>query len=58
MHLVAVGRYKEVEPIDGTDEAAELYKELEQMMQDIQKLTTKVVDEQVQKEKLHTKQKS
>lgn len=57
MHLVAVGRYKEVEPIDGTDEAAELYQELEQMMQDIQKLTTKVVDEQVQKEKLHTKQK-
>ena len=31
--------------------------DLEQMMQDIQKLTTKVVDEQVQKEKLHTKQK-
>lgn len=57
MHLVAIGRHNEVVPIEGKDEAGQLYQELEQMMHDIQKLTSKVVEEQVQKEKLHTKQK-
>lgn len=57
MHLVAVGRHNEVVPIEGKDEAGQLYQELERMMHDIQKLTSKVVEEQVQKEKLHTKQK-
>lgn len=57
MHLVATGQYDKMEPIEGTDEAAQLYQELEQMVTDIQTLTTRVVDEKVQKEKLHTKQK-
>lgn len=57
MHHVAQGEYDEVERIEGNDEIGELYTELEQMMQDIRLLMSNVVDEQVQKEKLHTKQK-
>ena len=57
MHRVAQGEYDEVERIEGNDEIGELYTELEQMMQDIRLLMSNVVDEQVQKEKLHTKQK-
>ena len=57
MHRVAQGEYDEVERIEGNDEIGELYTELEQMMQDIRLLRSNVVDEQVQKEKLHTKQK-
>lgn len=57
MHRVAQGEYEKVEPIEGHDEIGELYSELEQMMRDIRLLMDSVVDEQVQKEKLHTKQK-
>lgn len=57
MHLVANGQYDKVEAIDGTDEIAEIYQELVQMMEDIQKLTTGIVEEKVQKEKMHTRQK-
>lgn len=57
MHYVATGRYDLVEPIEGNDEVAQLYRELERMMTDIQELTKRVVEEKVQKEKLHTKQK-
>jgi two-component system sensor histidine kinase YesM len=57
MHRVAQGEYDLVEPIEGNDEIGELYQELEGMMKDIQMLTDHMVDEQVQKEKLHTKQK-
>lgn len=57
MHLVATGRYNEVKPIDGMDEIAEIYQELEQMMSDIQNLMAHVVEEKVQKEKIHTRQK-
>ena len=57
MPHVAQGEYDEVERIEGNDEIGELYTELEQMMQDIRLLMSNVVDEQVQKEKLHTKQK-
>lgn len=57
MHHVAQGEYDEVERIEGNDEIGELYTELEQMMQDIRLLMSNMVDEQVQKEKLHTKQK-
>ena len=56
MHYVATGQYGRLEPIEGTDEVAEIYQELEQMAEDIKNLTTRVVEEQVQKEKLHTKQ--
>lgn len=57
MHYVAAGQYELLEPIEGTDEAAQIYQELEQMVEDIQSLTSKVVEEKVQKEKLHTRQK-
>lgn len=57
MIRVAQGDYDQVEPIEGNDEIGELYQELEQMMKDIQKLMSDVVKEQVQKEKLHTRQK-
>lgn len=57
MHRVAQGEYDLVEPIEGNDEIGELYQELERMIKDIQLLMNHVVDEQVQKEKLHTRQK-
>jgi two-component system sensor histidine kinase YesM len=57
MHRVAQGEYEAVEPVEGNDEIGELYQELEEMMKDIRLLTDHMVDEQVQKEKLHTKQK-
>lgn len=57
MHRVAQGEYDKVETIEGNDEIGELYTELEQMMKDIRLLMSNVVDEQVQKEKLHTRQK-
>lgn len=57
MHYVAIGEYEKVEPIEGKDEVALLYQELEKMILDIKSLTTRVVEEQVQKEKLHTQQK-
>ena len=56
MHYVAIGEYDKVTEISGEDEIAELYKELEKMMDDNKALMQKVVDEQVQKEKIHTKQ--
>lgn len=57
MSRVARGNYTMVEPIEGNDEIGELFQELEQMMKDIQRLMADVVNEQVQKEKLHTRQK-
>lgn len=56
MHYVAIGEYDKVTEITGEDEIAELYKELERMVADNKELMRKVVDEQVQKEKIHTKQ--
>lgn len=57
MHLVATGRYSAVEPVAGKDEIGEIYQELEKMVGDIQDLTSNMVEEKVQKEKLHTHQK-
>ncbi len=57
MHYVAQGEYDKVVPVEGHDEIGQLYQDLEQMIKDIQKLTNEVVTEQVQKEKLHTRQK-
>lgn len=56
MHYVAIGEYDKVTPIEGTDEVAELYKEVEKMRDDNRELMQKIVEEQVQKEKIHTKQ--
>lgn len=57
MHLVAIGEYDKVMPIDGNDEIAEIYKQLEKMIVDNRALMERVVERQVQQEKLHTKQK-
>lgn len=57
MSRVAQGEYDQVERVEGNDEIGELYQELERMMEDIQLLMNHVVDEQVQKEKFHTRQK-
>lgn len=56
MHYVAIGEYDKVTPIEGTDEIAELYREVEKMRDDNRELMKKIVEEQVQKEKIHTKQ--
>ena len=56
MHLVATGRNDLVEPVARKDEIGEIYQELEKMMGDIQELTSNMVEEKVQKEKLHTHQ--
>ena len=57
MHLVATGKYEELEPIEGSDEVAQLYQDLERMAEDIQRMTDSIVEEKVQKERLHTRQK-
>lgn len=57
MHLVASGRFEEVKPLGGSDEIAQIYRELETMMSDIQDLTGSMIEERVQKEKMHTRQK-
>lgn len=57
MHLVATGKYDEVKPMGGNDEIAQIYQELETMMGDIQDLTDSMIEERVQKEKMHTRQK-
>ena len=54
MHYVAIGEYDKVTPIEGTDEIAELYREVEKMRDDNRELMKKIVEEQVQKEKIHT----
>ena len=57
MHLVATGRYDRVKMVGGNDEIGEIYAELGTMMDDIQNLTESMVEEKVQKEKMHTRQK-
>ena len=57
MHLVATGRYDRVKMVGGNDEIGEIYAELGTMMDDIQDLTESMVEEKVQKEKMHTRQK-
>ncbi|MCD7824864.1 MAG: sensor histidine kinase [Clostridiaceae bacterium] len=57
MHLVATGEYDKVQPITGNDEIALIFQELEKMKEDIRDLTARMVEERVQKEKMHTKQK-
>ena len=43
--------------VGGNDEIGEIYAELGTMMDDIQDLTESMVEEKVQKEKMHTRQK-
>lgn len=56
MHMVAIGEYDKVVPVRGRDEIADLYVELEKMIDDNKKLLNSVVEKEVQQEKLHSKQ--
>lgn len=57
MHKAATGDFNIAGELEGTDEIAELQRDLNSMIQDIQELMAKVVQEQVQKEQLNTRQK-
>lgn len=57
MHKAATGDFNIAKRLEGKDEIAELYQDLNAMIQDIQELMSKVVQEQVQKEQLNARQK-
>lgn len=57
MKKAVLGEYKDLEAIEGYDEMAELYRDLNTMISNIQHLISKVYEEQVQKEKLYSRQK-
>lgn len=56
MHKAAAGDFK-LSEIKGNDEIAELYKDLNTMINSLQHLITTIYEEQVQKEKLNSRQK-
>lgn len=57
MHKAAGGDFHIAERLQGKDEIAELYLDLNVMISDIQELMDRVVAEQVQKEQINTRQK-
>lgn len=57
MHKAAAGDFNIADELEGKDEIAELHRDLKSMVQDIQGLMERVVQEQVQKEQLNTRQK-
>ena len=57
MHRAATGDFRITDELEGRDEIAELHNDLTSMIHDIQELMAKVVQEQVQKEQLNTRQK-
>ncbi len=57
MHEASIGNFNTVLHLDGKDELSMLYEDLNVMIQDIQHLMDEVVAEQVQKEKLNSRQK-
>ncbi len=57
LHKAAAGDFKIVRDTDSMDEISELYEDLHIMIDSIQKLITAVYEEQVQKEKLNSRQK-
>lgn len=57
MHRAAGGDFNTISHIEGKDELAMLYEDLNVMIHDMQKLMDEIVTEQVQKEKLNTRQK-
>lgn len=57
MHRAAAGDFHIAAALEGKDEIAELQKDLNSMILDIQGLMDRVVQEQVQKEQLNTRQK-
>lgn len=57
MHKAATGDFQIAERLQGKDEIAELYLDLNAMISDIQDLMDRIVLEQVQKEQINTRQK-
>lgn len=57
MHKAAAGDFNIAARLEGKDEIAELQRDLNSMIQDIQELMERIVQEQVQKEQLNTRQK-
>lgn len=57
MHEAAIGKISLVRHLEGKDELSMLYEDLNIMIRDMQNLMDKVVAEQVQKEKLNSRQK-
>ncbi len=57
MHKAAAGDFDIADELEGRDEIAELHQDLSSMIRDIQGLMERVVQEQVQKEQLNTRQK-
>ena len=57
MHKTAAGNFESLEIIDGNDEISALYRDLNTMIDSIQRLVSTVYEEQVQKERLYSRQK-
>lgn len=57
MHKAATGDFNIAARLEGKDEIAELQRDLNSMIRDIQELMERIVQEQVQKEQLNTRQK-
>ncbi|HWT26691.1 MAG TPA: sensor histidine kinase [Mobilitalea sp.] len=57
LHKAAAGDFKFEDRIEGNDEISDLYDDLSTMMKSIQHLVATVYEEQVQKEKLNSRQK-
>lgn len=57
MHRTAAGNFELLEDIEGNDEISNLYRDLNTMINNIQHLISTVYEEQVQKERLHSRQK-
>lgn len=57
MHQASIGNFNIVKHLEGKDELSMLYEDLNVMIRDIQLLMDEVVAEQVQKEKLNSRQK-
>ncbi len=56
MHRAAGGDFSREDPIGGQDEIAELYQDLQSMIEDMQELMNRLVQENVQREQLNTRQ--
>lgn len=57
MHRAAAGDFNIAARLEGKDEIAELQQDLNSMIRDIQELMERIVQQQVQKEQLNTRQK-
>lgn len=57
MHRAATGDFQLSDSVEGQDEIADLQRDLHVMVQDIQHLTARIIEENTAKEKLHARQK-